>query len=514
MTSTGRAQNGAVPRERRAEIAALMRSPDRGARELGLARLEEALERTPVDSGLLLARAQCLLGLGQLRDARAAAAAAAKCAPPDPLYWDAVATIFSRAGEQWHALEAYRRALRLAPDDARVLFNRAAVRRYVGELALAESDYDAVIARDPRDYEAYRNRSELRVQTEARNHISELEALLAGEPLPWLGEVQVRYALAKEYEDLGRHERAFEHLERGSRLRRQHLRYDVRADEQTVEWIIESFPSGAPPEESPAESSGGESAERPIFIVGLPRSGSTVVDRILSSHSQVSSAGELDCFARVLVEAAQRQSPRRMSRRELVLTSATLDFPQLGREYMRRARAAGAEGRCFVDKMPLNFLYCGLIRRALPHARIVHVSRSPMSACYGVYKSLFEAGYPYSYDLTELGKYYIAYQRLMAHWQRTLPGAIHALSYECLVRDQIGETRRLLEFCGLEWEEACLAFHRNPAPTTTASAAQVRRPLYDVSVSQWRRYARQLSGLREQLRAAGIDCEDPVERAG
>jgi hypothetical protein len=157
--------------------------------------------------------------------------------------------------------------------------------------------------------------------------------------------------------------------------------------------------------------------------------------------------------------------------------------------------------------MPLNYLYCGLIRRALPNARIVHVHRSPLAACYALYKSLFEDGYPYSYDLRDIGKYYVAYRHLMDHWNRTLPGTIHSLSYERLVADQTGETRRLLEFCGLEWENACVEFHRNPAPTTTASAAQVRRPLYDSSVSQWRRYEHQLRGLRDQLQAAGIRCD-------
>lgn len=504
MSSAGSALAAGPPRERRTEMPGPVTS--RGHGELALARIEQALAEAPLDPRLLLARAQCLVSMGRLRDARDAAAAAARSAPPEALYWDAVATVFSRAGEQWQALETYERALRLAPGDARILFNRAAVRRFVGELALAESDYDSVLARNPRDHEAYKNRSDLRVQTEARNHVPELQALLRGECPSWRGEVWIRYALAKEYEDLGRHESSFEQLERGSRLRRQHLRYDVSTDERTVEWIVESFPAGLPPDVP--ECVGTESTARPIFIVGLPRSGSTVVDRILSSHSHVSSAGELDCFALALVEAVQRRTGRReMSRRELVLASTQLDFQALGAEYLRRARAAGAEGDRFIDKMPLNFLYCGLIRRALPHARIVHVRRSPMAACYAVYKSLFEQGYPYSYDLVELGGYYLAYRRLMAHWERTLPGAIHALSYEQLVRDQVGETHRLLEYCGLEWQDGCLEFQRNPAPTTTASAAQVRRPLYDSSLSQWRRYEKPLAGLRAQLHAAGIDCE-------
>jgi hypothetical protein len=193
-----------------------------------------------------------------------------------------------------------------------------------------------------------------------------------------------------------------------------------------------------------------------------------------------------------------------MSRRELVAASASLDFAALGRDYLERARSAGASGVRFTDKMPLNYLYCGLIRRALPNARIVHVSRSPIAACYAMYKTLFEDAYPFSYDLAELAKHYLAYRRLMEHWQLTMPGAIFSLSYEALIADQLGQTRRLLDFCGLEWQQACAQFHQNPLATTTASAVQVRRPIYESSVAQWRHYEAQLADLSRELIGGGI----------
>jgi hypothetical protein len=155
--------------------------------------------------------------------------------------------------------------------------------------------------------------------------------------------------------------------------------------------------------------------------------------------------------------------------------------------------------------MPVNYLYCGIIRRAFPNARIVHLTRDPLAVCYAIYKTLFKDGYPFSYDLDEIGRYYGAYRKLMAHWHAALPGAVYDLSYERLVADQRGETRRLLEFCGLEWEDACLAFHLNQAPTMTASATQVRQALYDSSLEQWRHYGVQLEGLRRRLLAAGLD---------
>jgi hypothetical protein len=196
-----------------------------------------------------------------------------------------------------------------------------------------------------------------------------------------------------------------------------------------------------------------------------------------------------------------------LPRRELIARSAELDFAALGSDYLERARHTAAADVRFTDKMPLNYLYCGLIRRSLPNAKIVHVTRRPMAACYAMYKTLFKDGYPFSYDLGEIGRYYVGYRRLMDHWQATIPAVIYPLSYEALVADQVGETRKLLDFCGLEWQDSCVEFHRNPSPTTTASAAQVRRPLYDSSVSQWRHYEAELAELSSLLSAAGISTD-------
>ena len=467
--------------------------------------VDKAVEQEPEAASYRLHRAQCLLAVQRRPEALEAAAAAERCGAPDPGVLDAAGTLYSYAGDQRRALGAYDRAVALAPGVARFRYNRASVRRFLGDLEGAEADYDRVIALNPGDYEAYYNRSELRVQTAARNHVAELEALAAQPFAEWRGEVQIRYALAKEYEDLGAHAEGFEHLRRGAGLRREHMGYDVAVDVATVDWIIEAFPAAPDPNAAAAPAPADAPPDAPIFIVGLPRSGTTLVERILDSHSAVRSAGELDSFALALMSEAQRLTGRtRVPRRELVALCAGLDFAALGREYLRLARNAfGGEGR-FVDKMPLNYLYCGLIRRALPNARIVHMTRHPMASGYAMFKTLFKDGYPFSYDLQDIARYYAAYRRLMDHWRRSMPGFIHELSYEDLVADQLGESRRLLAYCGLEWQDACAAFHRNPAATTTASAAQVRRPIYDSSVAQWRHYEAQLAPLRAALTAAGI----------
>ena len=459
-----------------------------------------ALEHAPADPRWLISRAQCLLALGRRREACEAAADARHRAPMNAIMLDAIGSLFSQAGDQLRALEAFDLAVAITPTHPHFMFNRATVKRFLGRLAEAEQDYDQVIALKPSDYEAYKNRSELKTQTQSTNHIPELEQVLAQNIDDWRGAVQIRYALAKEFEDLGEYAKSFAHLKAGAQERRRHMRYEVASDEATADWIIQAFPRAQPQDPSAARAD-------PIFIVGLPRSGTTLVDRVLGSHSTINSAGELDYFAQCLVAAVRRDHPTPLPRQDLVARSATLDFSALGHAYLECTRQGVATSLRITDKMPLNYLYCGLIHRALPNAKIVHLTRHPMAAGYAMYKTLFKDAYPFSYDLEEIGRYYVAYRRLMDHWQTSLPGVIHEVSYEALVTDQHGETERLLNFCGLDWQEACVDFHRNVAATTTASAVQVRQPIYRTSVSQWRHYETELQPLAKILRAAGLETE-------
>ncbi len=417
------------------------------------------------------------------------------------------ARLQAQLGDYWSLLthyeqaeQCYTAAITLAPDDGRYWFNRAAVRCFLGRLEAAESDYDQAIAIAPRDGQAWLNRSELRTQTLSSNHIAQLERALADPPRDWRQEAPLRYALAKEYEDLGEFGRSWQELSAGSRLRRSHLQYDPAIDLKTVDWIREAFPAELP------EGTGSASRE-PIFILGLPRTGSTLLDRMLGRHSQVFAAGELPDFGLAVVAAVQRQSGRSVGRQQLVAESARLDFRALGEDYLQRTRPRTGQRPRFTDKLPLNYLYCGLISRALPHAPMVHVTRGAMATCYGIYKVLFEQGYPFSYDLLELADYYIAYRRLMAHWQSTLPARLIEIRYEDLVTDPERELRQLLTALSLPWESHCLEFEHNPNPVATASAAQVRRPIYQDKVSIWRRYERELAPLAARLRAAGIDTD-------
>jgi hypothetical protein len=240
-----------------------------------------------------------------------------------------------------------------------------------------------------------------------------------------------------------------------------------------------------------------------IFIVGMPRTGTTLVEQILCRHSDVQSAGELLGFGQVLAAAAQNTLAA-SGGASLVEASLEMDFSALGRDYMQGARQAAPDSRFFIDKLPVNYLYCGIIRKALPKAKIIHLVRDPMDSCYAIYKTLFNQAYYFSYDLDELADYYIAYHRLMEHWRQAMPGAILDLRYEELVQDPDTQIRRLIEGCGLEWQAAVLDPSSNKGPIMTASAAQVREPIHARSVQRWRDYEAGLAHLKARLQAAGV----------
>jgi tetratricopeptide (TPR) repeat protein len=408
-----------------------------------------------------------------------------------------VAECYTHCAQHALAHRVLHQAAHLVPNDARCLYNLAAAAVAVGRIGEAEALFTRTLALNPHDYDAWYNRSTLRTQTAESNHVRDLEDMLDA-PDASRGEIALCYALAKELEDLGEHERSFAFLTRGAAARRRQLRYRVAGDEEALSEIIRTF-DGALLSRAPRPQSGAG----PIFIVGLPRSGTTLVDRILSSHSEVASLGELHDLPLAVTAAAGGAA----AKQNLIRRAALADFPALGRDYLRRIAGYGAGAPCLIDKTPLNYLYLGLIRLSLPNARIVHVRRQPLDSCFAMYKTLFRMGYPFSYDLEDLGRYYVAYERLMSHWRALLPEGFLDLDYEALVREQGEQSRRLLEWCGLQWQPQCLEFHRNPAPIATASAAQVREPLHARSVGTWKRHEVRLQPLIRTLRAGGVRLE-------
>lgn len=463
--------------------------------------IEKAIAIQPSNIQWKLQKAQSLQAMGRIEEAMDIAKMLSKKSFSTAIQYSSLGGLLTQQTEYQLAHKAYQAAIKIEPEVGQHYYNRAAVERFMGDMSAAEKSCDRAIHLNPKDYEAHLLRSELRKQKTDNNHTDELEQIRGKEIPDWRGRVQICHALAKEYEDLGEYEKSFARLKEGADTRRKHMRYDVSGEEQTIEKIIQVY--------GPQLFDGsvaGDSNEESIFIIGLPRTGTTLVERILGSHSQVHSAGELNNFAQQLVVLSQQMSrDKQLSKNELVSQSAKLDFSKLGKAYIDSTRPYTGHTKHFIDKLPLNYLYTGLIHLALPKAKIVHLARHPLDTCYAIYKRLFKDAYPFSYNLEDLGRYYVAYHKLMEHWYSVIPGKIHRLSYECLVGDTEGETRKLLEFCDLPWEQDCLQFYKSKAASTTASAAQVRQPIYNTSVQLWRKYEQQLSPLIKILDNAGIE---------
>jgi tetratricopeptide (TPR) repeat protein len=446
-------------------------------------------------------QARCLARLKRESDARAEAERALALDPSDALTLDTIGVVLSRLGAHERAAEVFRRCVLAAPRNPSFQFNLAASLRFLGHFEEAEQAYEATINLDATFYRAHSALSDLRKQTPKRNHVQRLLAALAAAQSDVDGELHVRHALAKEYEDLGDFGAAFEHLTAGKAKKRAQLRYSFEDDRVLFAKVEALFDRSRV-----AQGAVGHPSTEPVFVIGMPRTGTTLVERILSSHSQVLSAGELQNFG-ICLKRSTGTTSRRVLDEETLERGMQTDFAALGEAYLASTRPLTGNTPRFVDKMPLNFFYIGFIHFALPHAKIVCLRRAPLDTCVSNFRQMFATGfsyYNYAHDLLDIGRYYAMFDRLIRHWDETLPGKVLQLAYEDLVRDQEAQTRRLLEFCGLDWEPQCLDFQDNTAPVATASAVQVRERLYVSSIERWRRYADKLEPLIDVLEAEGI----------
>ena len=439
----------------------------------------------------------------QAEDAMAAVERALALAPRSAATLDTLGVVLSHARRHERAIACFERAVQLDPRQANLHFNLASSLKFLGRFDEAEQAYEACIACDSTYWRAHSALAQLKRQTVARNHVPRLTALLESKGLPVDGELHLCHALAKELEDLGRDAEAFDQLLRGKTRKRASLGYDFSRD-------AELFAATSRASREPTALAGviqPGSCEAPVFVVGMPRTGTTLVERILASHPEMASAGESQNFAVLIKRAAATPGPRVLDV-ATIERAMSLNLDEVGRRYLAATRP---DQRRFVDKMPLNFFYLGLIARALPQARFVVLRRHPLDTCLGNFRQLFALGfsyYDYAYDLLDTGRFYTAFDRLIAHWERVLPGRILQVQYEELVRNQREETRRLLDHCGLAWDERCVQFDRNPAPVATASAVQVREPMNAAGVGRWRRYAAQLEPLRAMLAQADIRIDN------
>ena len=461
-----------------------------------VASTESALAIAPHDPRSLLQYGRSLALLGHRRQALAIATALAARSFQRADLYDGLGTLFTYCEEPKRALPFFERAVALGPNNGDYLYNLASAQRMCGDLTAAEASLDSTLAINPSDVRALYMRSDVRIQTPTRNHVAEMVRLLESGKCSAPDISMLSFAIAKELEDLGSCQQSFTYLTRGCETQRASFRYDVDADIATIDNIIRAH------NRSSVSNSKGFDTGECIFIFGLPRSGTTLVERILGSHSAVYAAGELQAFPMETMKAVQQQTNRSIDKIEFVERAMEVDAATLGRAYIEATRPQTGGTPRFIDKLPLNYLYAGLINRSLPASRMVCLARDPLDNCYAMYKTLFPQNYPFSYDLRELGKYYVAWHRLIQHWQITLGDSLLVVQYEDLVSNPELISRRIVEHCRLPWETACLRSHEQRIGTTTASASQVRQPIYSTSVGKSRLYERQLAALAVILQAA------------
>ncbi|MEJ2399882.1 MAG: sulfotransferase [Xanthomonadales bacterium] len=406
-----------------------------------------------------------------------------------------LAALYERQGRTDRALQCYERLLSEQPGLYVARYLAANLLKAEGRMEEAKDHYRTVLAQKPDYTQAHFTYAGLhRYERSDDPHLAEMRALYDADALETDGRIQLAFALAKAYEDLEDYGRAFRYLEAGNGLRYRKYAYDIEGDRELFDNIIETFS----PDAVRALQVPGQASERPIFIVGMPRSGTTLVERILASHSDVCAGGELDYLyalgvARFLRVSGQvRFEPLDRYPREA--------WASVGREYLEKIDRLDDGAARVTDKLPMNFMMIGLIRFALPEAKIVHCVRDPRATCLSIYKQNFNTeNYRFAYDLRTVAQFHKLYQRMMDHWRRVFPGAIHDIEYEALTREPERQIRDLLSACGLDWQPACLEFHRGRGVVRTASYSQVRQPLYDSSVTLWKRYEAYLGPLFDEL---------------
>lgn len=405
-----------------------------------------------------------------------------------------LANALSRSSRIQEAVEAYERAIGLSPAQAGTYLGLGNALKTIGRQQEAIAAYRQGIRLKPDYAELYWSLSNLKTFRFEPAEVAAMEKALADAGLSDDAAVHLCFALGKASDDAGDYDRAFAYYERGNRLRRRREHYDPVHTEHLGERIRKVFT-----QEFLAQRAGsGYPDAAPIFIVGLPRSGSTLLEQILASHSEVEATFELPEAGR-LIRDLDRQRPDGLTYPEAVASLAPSVLAELGQRYDRETRRFRIGAPRFVDKMPNNFAAIGLLHLILPNARFINARRDPLDTCLSCFRQLFARGQAFTYDLNELAEYYLEYDRMMRHWHSVLPGRVLDVQYEHVVADLEGQARRMLAFCGLPWEESCLRFHETARPIRTASSEQVRQPIYTDAIGHWRHYERHLGPLIEVL---------------
>jgi tetratricopeptide (TPR) repeat protein len=437
--------------------------------------------------------------LGQLERAIVHYKAAIEINPSYPDAYGNLGNAYLVLDRLEESIETNRRALELKPSRFGSHNNQGVAFQALGRFEEAERAFERALELVPSEGSVHLNLANMGRFKPGDRRLPGLQKLLREvEALDVGNQIFAHFAMGKALGDLGQYQDAFRHLLKGNALKRRSIDYDEPQRLAMFENIRTTFSQGF----MKARSGGGDTPWSPIFIVGMPRSGTTLLEQVLASHSKVFGAGELETFKEALAECVSSQGiePAYPS---LAGALSQDQIRQLGEMYTTRVRARAPAAERIVDKMPLNFVFVGLIHLALPNARFINLRRDPLDTCVSCFSLLFTGSQPYAYDLAELGRYYRGYEAVMGHWHKVLPaGVMIDVQYEDLVDDLEGSARRVLRHCDLDWEDACRDFHDTKRAVRTASLMQVREPVYRRSIGTWRRYAEFLEPLGQAL---GVD---------
>jgi tetratricopeptide (TPR) repeat protein len=403
-------------------------------------------------------------------------------------------TLLTKAGRYEDAIDAYKSALEKQPDHGGSLIGLGNLLKTIGRQDEAIRTYRDCVEKFPSFGEAYYSLANLKTFRFTDEEIANMEQHVENERLPEESRVNINFALGKAYEDRGEYGPAFACYQRGNDMRRMNESYDPVQTEVIHDRIIETFTQ----EYLDTNEGNGDPDPAPIFIVGLPRSGSTLIEQILASHTLVEGTHELADLGRV-IGSINRQRPAGARYPEAFRQFDAERLRALGQKYLTSTQRHRTGLPHFTDKMPNNFPSIGMLHLILPNAKIINAHRHPLDSCMGSYKQLFFGGQAFTYDLIEIGEYYLEYRRMMDYWHQVLPGKVLDIRYEDMVADQEVQTRRLLDYCELPFEEECLRFYETDRAVNTASSEQVRQPIYSKSVNSWRRFEEHLAPLIEVL---------------
>ena len=460
-------------------------------------------------------RGLALAELDRLEEAAAAYRRALDLRPGDPQTLCNLGVVLARLDRSDQAEASFRRAIAADPGFAGAWNNLGLTLKEQGRLLEAARVLEHAIRLSPREPSYYDNLAAVRPFTARDLYLTALEGMAGADgSMPPAKRMHLHFALAKAHEQIGRRDSAFRHLLAANALKRSQVAYDEAATLDQINRTRALFSRDFIRDRRGA----GATSPLPVFIVGMPRSGTTLIEQILASHPQVFGGGELGLFEQSF-NAVGSRLPQAPAFPEIAPAMLADDFRALGTAYHQKLRERAPEAARITDKMPGNFLFAGLIHLALPNATIIHAVRDPVDTCVSCFAEHFTHGQVQTYDLSELGRYYRHYQELMAHWHEVLPpGSIMDVHYEDLVADLEGTARRIVSHCGLAFDPRCLEFHRNDRTVRTASATQVRKPIYRTSVGRGRRFEKflgpLLAGLTPEETAITPAATSALRRAG